>query len=287
MQQQIGDYSIHGDDIAMVLLKPFRKRTVSEPAMKKLRSTMMSIGMIEPLIVTPHENDFYILDGYLRWTILLEMGVESAPCLIISTLDGYTCNKQVCNISKSQESRMLQKALSHIDERTIASVFGLKKMKPRISQQDVDKLHPEIVQAFDDGKLSQVCLKEMKNVVPKRQKEILGEIRKTGAKGADFVRAQILKTPKNERIAETKAKSPWSRQNHEKKSLLTKLKTVNEQHDLYSRLYRQYASDLTKAVIYIRELMSIQPIETFLENHFPKELTFFKEVVNNECRPNE
>ena len=144
---------------------------------------------------------------------------------------------------------MLQKALSFIDERTIASVFGLKRMAPRLSNDEVSKLHPEIVQAFDAGNVTHVCVRELKNVVPKRQKEILTEIKKTGAKGVDFVRAQILKTPKNERVAEARPKSPWSRRDKEKKSLLKKLKTVNEQHDLYSRLYRQYASDLTKTII--------------------------------------
>lgn len=284
MKQTEEEYDIKGDDIPLVRLTPFRKRTVNESAMKKLKATIESVGLIEPLIVTPHGDDFYILDGYLRYTILLEMGIESAPCIIIDTLDGYTCNKQVCAISKSQESRMLRKALSFIDERTIASVFGLRQMKPRLSKDEVNRLHPDIVQAFDAGKVTHVCVRELKNVVPKRQKEILTEIKKTGARGVNFVRAQVLKTPKNERVAEAKPKSPWVRQSQEKKSLLKKLKTVNEQHDLYSRLYRQYASDLTKTVIYIRELISVKVIETFLKGKYPKELSFFKEIIRNEYR---
>ena len=250
------ELSIQGADIALVRLTPFRKRTVSDSAMKKLRATIESVGLIGPLIVTPKGDDFFILDGYLRFTVLLEMGVETAPCIILDTKDAYTCNKQVCNITKSQESRMLQKALSVIDERTIAAVFGLKQMKPRLTKEEANKLHPEIVQAFDTGKITKVCVNEIKNVTPKRQKEILTEIKKTGARSANFVRAQVLKTPKSERVAESKNHSPWSKQNVERKSLMKKLKSVSEQHDLYSRLYRQYVSDLTKTVIYIREMIS-------------------------------
>lgn len=279
------EFYIEGVDVALVRLTPFRKRTITDSAMKKLRATIESVGLIEPLIVTPNGDDYYILDGYLRFTVLLEMGAELAPCIVLDTKDAYTCNKQVCNITKSQESRMLQKALSVIDERTIAAVFGLKQMRPRLSKEEASKLHPEIVQAFDEGKISKVCVKEIKNVVPKRQKEILTEIKKSGVTGSNFVRAQVLKTPKTERIAESKTHSPWSKQNGERKSLMKKLKTVSEQHDLYSRLYRQYVSDLTKTVIYIRELIAVKAIETFLKAKYPKELAFFREIIRNEYNP--
>ena len=105
------EFYIQGADVALVRLTPFRKRTVTDSAMKKLRSTIESVGLIEPLIVTPNGDDYFILDGYLRYTVLLEMGAETAPCIVLDTKDAYTCNKQVCSITKSQESRMLQKAL--------------------------------------------------------------------------------------------------------------------------------------------------------------------------------
>lgn len=66
---------------------------------------------------------------------------------------------------------------------------------------------------------------------------------------------------------------------------MKKLKTVSEQHDLYSRLYRQYVSDLTKTVIYIRELIAVKAIEAFLKSKYPKELTFFREIIRNEYNP--
>ena len=270
---------IQGQDIPLVRLVPFRKRSTASGALDKLRATIETIGLIEPLIVTPGEGDtFLILDGFLRYSILLDLGVEEAPCIIVDTMDGYTCNKQVCSLSKSQESQMLQKALSVIDERRIAAVFGLKQMKPRLTREDMTRLHPEAVQEFDAGHLSKACVTELKNVVPKR----LTEIRKTGNGTSSFVKSQVLQTPKQDRVTDGKKQSPWSRRDKEKKSMMDKLKNVSKECDFFATTYRRNVSDLTRTVIYIREMISIKKIEQFLKTNYPDDLSYFKEVLRHD-----
>ena len=274
---------IQGKDIPLVRLIPFRKRTAAASAIDKLKATIETVGLIEPLIVTPQDDENYVLlDGFLRYTVLLDLGVESAPCIIVNTQDGYTCNKQVCSLSKSQESKMLQAALSVIDERRIAAVFGRKQMKPRLSKEDVTKLHPEVIQEFDSGHLSKACVEEIKNVVPKRQKEILTEIRKTGNGTSNFVKSQVLQTPKPERTTDGKKVSPWSKRDKEKKSMVDKLKNVSKECDFFVSTYRRNVSDLTRTVIYVREMISIKKIEQFLKANYPDDLAFFKEILRHD-----
>ncbi|MFN9642175.1 MAG: ParB N-terminal domain-containing protein, partial [Pirellula sp.] len=81
----------------------------------------MLITQRHPYVQIPTKRtDYEILDGTLRYRILLDLGVESVPCLIHSTRDGFTGNRMVNQLSASQEMRMLRKSLEELDEKTIA-----------------------------------------------------------------------------------------------------------------------------------------------------------------------
>jgi hypothetical protein len=52
-------------------------------------------------------DEYFILDGYIRYTALLELGIEAAPCLVIPSRDLYTPNRQVNQLSAKQEVHLL------------------------------------------------------------------------------------------------------------------------------------------------------------------------------------
>lgn len=274
--------NIRGGDIPLSQLIPLKKRNVTDRALKKLRSSIMAVGIIEPLCVSPCEGGFHILDGYIRYEVLLELGIEKVPCMIYDTPDLYTMNRQVNHISPLQEARMLRKALEKIDEKTIASAFGMKSIRYRIDTSLAKKLHEDVVAAYDNGTISKRCASELSHVTPKRQKEILMLMFEIENFSLDIIRAQILKTPEPERQLQKK-KSPWKTNEENKKTIGDQLKIIEEEHDFYAGLYRQYVSDLTRIVIHVRAMLSKDELKEALEILEPEIYKFFQDLIANEC----
>ena len=100
--------AVQGIDISIVKLVPRSERKVAKKYRARIESSLRAVGLIEPLIVYPLKDGYEILDGVLRYRILLDMGVESVPCLIHSTRDGFTGNRMVNQLSASQEMRRRQ-----------------------------------------------------------------------------------------------------------------------------------------------------------------------------------
>lgn len=57
------------------------------------------MGLLEPLIVYPQGDNYEILDGCLRYRILLDWGVETVPCLIGRQREAFTGNRMVNQLS--------------------------------------------------------------------------------------------------------------------------------------------------------------------------------------------
>ncbi|HSW46244.1 MAG TPA: ParB/RepB/Spo0J family partition protein, partial [Phycisphaerae bacterium] len=125
--------NVQGRDVPIVRLLPLRKRTVSRKNYTKLLANIRAVGLIEPLCVCREGEQYYILDGYIRYTALLELGIETVPCLVLPSRDLYTPNRQVNHLTPRDEVRMLRKALETIDEDTIAKAFGVESLKTRLN----------------------------------------------------------------------------------------------------------------------------------------------------------
>jgi hypothetical protein len=143
---------VEGRDIPIVKLVPVRQRTVSKRSYRKLVANLKAVGLIEPLCVCEENGKYLILEGYVRYTALLEMGVETVPYLILPSRDLDTPNRRVSHLTAYQENRMLRKALEEIDENTIAEAFGIKSIKTRLSVALCRDLHPDVVAELKDGK---------------------------------------------------------------------------------------------------------------------------------------
>ena len=131
---------VQGLDIPIVKLVPRNERKVSKKYYKRIEASLRAVGLIEPLIVYPQGDDYEILDGCLRYRILLDMGVETVPCILGHEREAFTGNRMVNQLSSSQEMRMLRKSLEELDEKTIASV--------------VDKFLVELETQLDEKKVS-------------------------------------------------------------------------------------------------------------------------------------
>jgi ParB-like chromosome segregation protein Spo0J len=273
---------VEGRDIPLVLLRPRHDRKISKREHERIRAGFLAVGLIEPLLVFP-ENDYYIiLNGHQRYRVLLELGVETVPCILAPEKESFTSNRMVNRLSPFQESRMIKRSLDELDEKTIAAALGIAHIAHRLNATLLKQLHPEVAAAFDAGTIKKACVLELSYVTPRRQEEILKAMENYKDYSVPFARSLILKTPQHARVKNrTGVKSPWARNEQRKSDLLKKLADAEEKHDFYTTLYRQYSINLLKLVIYARLLVTKERIAAYLHESHPEILTTFREIVTN------
>ena len=270
-----------GGDIPIALLRPRHDRKISKREYERIRAGILAVGLIEPLLVFP-ENDYYIiLNGHQKYRILLELGVETVPCIFAPQKESFTSNRMVNRLSPFQESRMIKKSLEELDEKTIAAALGITHIAHRLNATLLKQLHPRIAAAFDAGTINRTCVKELTYVTPTQQVEILAAMENYNDYSLPFVRSLVLKTPPHARAKNRGVKHPWARNEQRKSELLKKLAETEEKHDFYTTLYRQYSINLLKLVIYARLLVTTERVTAYLRVSHPDILASFQEIITN------
>jgi len=237
--------------------------------------------MIEPLIVYPDGEDYVILDGAQRYRVLLELGVEVVPCILGNRREAFTGNRMVNRVSPVQEKRMIEQSMDELDEDTIAATLGIAGISHRLKKTLLKQLHPDVASAFDQDKITRTCAREMTNVKPARQKEIMTAMEGYKDYSIAFARTLILKTPPPLRETRKRKHDPWDKTAQRKNDLLKQLTDAEQKHDFYSRLYKQYTVDLLRLAIFARELLTNVRVREYLNQHHPAIVTRFQTVITD------
>src|SRR4029077_6147450 len=124
---------VNGEDIPTVKLKSLHQRKIRKGEYNRIAASIQAVGLIEPLIVFKEKDHFVILDGHVRYLILVQMGLESIPCIVWKEKEAFTGNRMVNRLSPVQESRMIKKSLEELDSKTIADALAMKKLSDRLN----------------------------------------------------------------------------------------------------------------------------------------------------------
>jgi len=276
------DLPFRKEDIPLVKLKKSQCRKIDSKAFSRIRTSIKKIGMLEPLHVSPCSDGYYnILEGEHRFDILVELGYETAPCIIRDDKDIFTTNYQVNHLSPGEETKMIKKATEVVDEKFIAEVLGLTKIVYRLPDSLSERLHKTIIKAFNNGKITRACVRELAEVVPERQIEIFAMMQNTKNFGTKFVKKQVLSTPPK-KMQSTRKTPPLEENRGRKKSLGTTLKAQQPEHDQCTKSYRDYSSALMSTVIHCREIISNKAIEKYLKTNMLPIYTEIKAIIESE-----
>ena len=272
---------VNGIDVPIVKLVPRNEQQVNKKYYKRIEASLSAVGLLDPLIVFEQGDDYEILDGVIRYRILLELGIETVPCIMWHEREAFTGNRMVNRLSPSEEMRMLRKSLEELDEKTIANAFGMQGISHRLNTSLLKKLDPTVVKAFEAGKVTLQCARELAHVISERQAEILKLMHSCNDFSATFAKGLVLKTPTAKRAKMNGAKTPWARADDKKNDLLKKLREAEQQQDFYSTLYRQYTTNLLKLVIYVRSLLANKRVKSYLQANHTDLVRIFDEIINS------
>ena len=212
-----------GLDVPLIRLRPLRDRKITKREFDRILSSIRAVGLLEPLVVYPEGDDYVILDGVQRYRALLEMGVDMAPCIIGNQREAFTGNRMVNRVSPVQEHRMIEKSLAEVDEASIAAALGISTVAYRLKKTLLNRLHPDVAAAFDQGKINRVCALEFTHVKAPRQREILDAMEGYKDFSTAFVRTLVIKTPPQQRDSHRRKSNPWDKTTQRKNDLLKQL----------------------------------------------------------------
>ncbi len=266
-------------DVPIEKLRPLRDRQVPMREYDRIAASIKSIGLIEPLVVHADGEKWVILDGVQRYKVLGSMGVTVVPCVVGPRREAFTGNRMVNRVSPLQEHRMIEKSLEELDENTIAAALGIQNIAYRLKKTLLKNLHPEVTAAFDQGKLTRACARELMHVKPARQKEILTAMQGYKDFSVAFAKTQILKTPPPMREGRSRKGGPWDKSAQRKNDLLKKLTDAEQKHDFYSRLYKQYTIDLLRLAIFARSLLTNPRVRAYLDQKHASIARQFESIV--------
>ncbi|HBT77775.1 MAG TPA: hypothetical protein DEB39_12815 [Planctomycetaceae bacterium] len=272
---------MNAKDIPLSRLVASNPKKFRESDLAGIRMSLEQIGMLEPLIVHDEGATALIVDGNKRYFILLEAGIESAPCVLVDRPDIYTASYQVIAVSPAERAKMLKKVLETVSENKVAAAIGVSSLKAGLDKNLIAKLSPAIILAYDQGLLSKAALQELKNVTPKRQAEILKELKHARNYGLDVIKSLILATPSSEQVAQKK-KTPWQKSEEKRDSITKELQELEKRSDLMSHLFHTYVSDVTRQLTYIRGFLKDKKIEQYVMSKYPEMLKVFREIMERE-----
>lgn len=258
-----------GIDVPISKLVPLHERKIGKHCYARLLASIRAVGLIQPLCVYKEGDHFVILSGYLRYLALKELGVKIVPCLLFKMKEAYSFDKMVSHLSPIQQTRMIRKAMETVDEKTIARALGINSLSGRLKTTLLSRLGPDIIKAYDLGKIILSCAKSLMFVKPERQTEILKEMHRAGDFSPAFTRAMVIKTPVKLRAKlDAKMKTPWQHDDI-KQQLLQRFNEIDQRFDFFTSQYRKYAADLLKLCIYVRKLITNGNLRTFMDKNHP------------------
>jgi ParB-like chromosome segregation protein Spo0J len=268
-------------DIPLSRLVPTNPKPFKKEDLARVRRSLEGIEMLEPFVVCENGETFLISDGNKRYYIFRDAGIESAPCVLQPRLDTYTTSRQVIDVSPTEREKMINKVCEKVTEEKVAAAIGRISLKPSIDENLAKKLHTAIQIAYEQKKLTKTALHELKNVTPKRQAEILRELKQVKDFSLDMVKGKVLLTPITERIIQKK-KTPWQKRDENRELITKRLEEITKQNALLELTFHTYVSDVIKQLTYFRGLLDDEPIKQYIMQNYPDMYKKIREIMDRE-----
>jgi ParB family chromosome partitioning protein len=122
------------DELPISQLRPavWNSNEVEPEMMARLRESMTRFGLVENLVARPNGDGTYeVLSGNHRFQVLIELGVETVPCVVVDLDDA--------------QARLLAQAMNHIrgEDNPGLRAEVLRQVLDSVPQYEVLRLLPE------------------------------------------------------------------------------------------------------------------------------------------------
>lgn len=98
-------------DIELIERNPFQPRTeFEEAALEELAASIRQHGVLQPLLVRPHQGGYQLIAGERRLLASRRAGLKSVPCRVMELDDQHVCEVAIEENLKRADLNVLEKA---------------------------------------------------------------------------------------------------------------------------------------------------------------------------------
>ncbi len=248
-----------------------------------IQASIRELGLIEPLVVFPQKGGdgmHVILDGHIRHSILKEMGIQSAKCLIATDDEGFTYNHKVNRLSAIQEHFMIAKAIKNgASEERIARTLNVDLSLIRQKRDLLDGICKEAVQLLREKRTSAAAIRELRKVLAIRQIEIAELMVASGNYTIGYMKCLVGATSNEHRVegfrdveSEAMSQEDIAKIDHESQLLVRDLKAIEDSHG-------KNVLNLVIVTGYLRKLLDNARVVRFLSSNYLEIFNEFQRIV--------
>jgi ParB-like chromosome segregation protein Spo0J len=250
---------------------------------RQIRASIVEIGLIEPLAVTPVDRksgQHMVLDGHLRLQVIKELGHTEVACLVATDDEAFTYNNHLSRLSTIQEHMMIRRALERgISIAKLARGLCIDVSLVQKKSSLLDGICAEVVEILKDRNFSTELAPLLRRMKPTRQIECAELMVAANRVTASYARSLLAATPAAMLVEGKKAPRPAAlsqeqvaRMEHEMSNLLGQYKMAEQCHG-------EDMLNLMLARGYIVKLMDNARVMRYLQAQYPEVLEEFSKIV--------
>jgi len=252
-------------------LKQVKPVMRSSQKYQQVLSSVREVGIIEPLIVFPHngQSDTYLLlDGHVRLEVLRQIGETHARCLVATDDETYTYNRRVNRMATIQEHNMILKAIRHgVSEERIAKVLKVDVAIIRQKRDLLNGICKEAIEILKNKHVSLGAFAFLRKLKPMRQIEVADLLVATGNFSVPYAKAllaatrsEMLVDPDKHKVVEGLTPEQVAKMEKEMEVLQRDLRLIEESHG-------NQVLNLVLARGYLAKLLGNARVERYLGQH--------------------
>jgi len=262
---------------------------VVEPALRQaskyrqVQASIKAVGVIEPLVVcreSPRSQTYCLVDGHLRYDILLQMKQIEAQCLVTTDPDTFTYNHKIQQVQPIQQHKMILRAIKNgVPEKEIAKALDIDVSRVRLKRNLLDGICPEAVQLLEGHNVPARTIRIMRQAKPIRQIEMADLMVFMNKYNSTYAQFLISATPSDQLVAPDRTNGRYINGNDLAKIEL-EMQRLN--HDLKS-LEGAYAENMLHLVViarYIEALQDNSRVRKYMAKHYGNYSIEFDRIID-------
>ncbi|MDR3415262.1 MAG: plasmid partitioning protein RepB C-terminal domain-containing protein [Nevskia sp.] len=250
---------------------------------QQIRSSIETIGLIEPLSVTKAMQDsdqHLLLDGHTRLVVLRDLGHAEVPCLVATDDEGYTYNNRINRLPSVQEHLMIRRAVARgvspdrlaqalsVDVRTIGKKLSL-----------LEGICPEAVELLKDRQFTSDISRVLRKMKPIRQVECVELMVSANTITVAYAEAMLVATPDN-LLAEGKKPRKLNGVTPEQMARMEReMSNLQGQYKMAEQTYGLDVLNLVLARGYLAKLLENASVARYLRQRYPDVMTEFESIL--------
>jgi len=270
------------DDLLPVRTVKSADRTAGR--FSRILNSVREVGVIEPLMVYPQENDKYLLlDGHLRYYALKELNIAEVECLVSTEDESFTFNARVSRLAPIQEHSMIVKAVKNgVALERLAAALDMDPSEIRAKMNLLTGIHPEAVELVKDKQISEYAIRALKKVHPIRQIEMAELMVSANNFTKAYAEALVLGSRKEQMLNPEKDKASSGMSAEEIAKLEREMESLERDFKAVEESYGENMLNLTVVRGYVKKLLDNAKIVRFLGTNYADVLTEFETFIASE-----